>query len=332
MGSTGYLPPIRELSKEHGLALRTVQRALGALEREGLIVSEPRRGYRVLSRSHDPNCGMPLAFLLSTSIAPDHWEAFDALLSRAFQKAAVTRGWSLLAVSTAGRSVPDVVEQLRAANACGAVLDTLDPELIRVATHLGLPVVMVDAWVEKTQIDAVLQDNYRGGYLAAEHLLAKGHRDVTWFGPMAATPHGRERFGGAAAALAAAGCPLTPDRIIDVNTAALEREAAALFARPKPPRAILALYRDAALMVARAARAGGLVLGRDVELVGWCVDEMYTEMFKALMPEGQTPAAICWSMADMAESALRRVVERRTAPELPTLRMHVPVRLVVGSE
>ena len=324
--SSGYLPTIRDLSREHGLAARTVQRALEALENEGLIVSEPRRGYRVLSRSHDPNRGMPLAFLLSTNVEPRRWSTFEAMLSRAFQEAALLRGWSLLAVSTADRRVEDVVEQLRMSHVCGAVLDTLDPELIRSAAHLGLPVVMVDAWVENALVDAVLQDNYRGGFLAAEHLVRKGHRDVCWFGPLQNTPHGRERFGGAAAALAAAGCAMKPERIFVADRTELERDAGALFSSPNRPRAILSLFRDTTLSLVRVARANGL--GRDLDLVGWCAEELYEETYKALMPEGQVPAAICWRMAEMSETALRRVVERRTAPELPPLRIHVPVRLI----
>jgi LacI family transcriptional regulator len=326
--SSGYLPTIRDLSREHGLAARTVQRALEALENEGLIVSEPRRGYRVLSSSHDPNRGMPLAFLLSTNVEPRKWGTFEAMLSRAFQEAAVRRGWSLLAVRTAERRVEDVIEQLRAVHACGAVLDTLDPELIRAARHLGLPVVMADAWVEQASVDAVLQDNYRGGFLAAEHLLKKGHREVHWFGPLQNTPHGRERFGGAAAALAAAGCTIGTEQIVVTKLPELDTQAAELLARPNRPRAILSLFRDSTLSLVKAARARGLVVGRDLDLVGWCAEELYEESYKALMPEGQLPAAICWSMADMGETALRRVVERRTAPDLAPLRIHVPVRLV----
>ncbi len=330
MEESGYLPPVRELSRAHGLAMRTVQRALGALEREGLIVSEPRRGYRVLARSHDPNRGMPLAFLLSTPVEPDSWVAFEAMLAHSFQKAAMGHGWSMLAVSTSGRSVADVIDQLRVARACGAILDTLDPELIRAAEHLGLPMVMADAWVEQTPVDAVLQDNYRGGFIAAEHLYQKGHRDITWFGPLNTTPHGRERFGGAAAMLAAAGLGFTNERVVDAARTTLDQDALALLSRPSRPRAILTLFRDAALAIVKAARTRGLVLGRDLDLIGWCADELYNDTYRAFMTEGYVPPAICWRMSEMAETALRRVVERRTATNLPALRIHVPVRLVVG--
>jgi len=330
MQESGYLPPVRELSRAHGLAMRTVQRALGALEREGLIVAEPRRGYRVLARSHDPNRGMPLAFLLSTPVEPDSWEAFEAMLAHSFQKAAMRHGWSMLAVSTSGRGVTDIIEQLRAARACGAILDTLDAELIRAAEHLGLPVVMADSWVEQTPVDAVLQDNYRGGFIAAEHLYQKGHRDITWFGPLTTTPHGRERFGGAAAMLTAAGHGFTPERIVDSVRTSLDKDAQELLSRPSRPRAILTLFRDAALAVVKAARTRGLVLGRDLDLVGWCAEELYNDTYKAFMAEGHVPAAVCWRMSEMSETALRRVVERRTATDLPPLRIHVPVRLVVG--
>jgi DNA-binding LacI/PurR family transcriptional regulator len=326
--NSGYLPTIRDLSREHGLAVRTVQRALEALEREGLIVSEPRRGYRVLSRSHDPNRGMPLAYVLSTHAPVGQWDSFHVLLSQALQTSAAQRGWSLLAVTAGGRGTDAIIEQLRMARACGAILDTLDAELIAKAAYLGLPVVMVDAWVEQTSVDIVLQDDYRGGFLAAEHLLRKGHTDIAWLGPLRNTPHGRERFGGAAAALAASGHAMKPERIFETVPQNIERDATQLLSRSDRPRAVLCLFRDVAVGLASAARAKGLVLGRDLDLVGWCAEEIYEKEFKAILPAGQVPAAICWKMETMAESALRRLVERRESPELPALRIQVPVRLV----
>ena len=43
-----FLPTVRKLSEKHGVAPGTAWRALKALESEGLVAAQPRRGYRVL--------------------------------------------------------------------------------------------------------------------------------------------------------------------------------------------------------------------------------------------------------------------------------------------
>jgi len=322
----GYLPTVRDLSREHGLATRTVQRALGALEAEGLVVAEPRRGYRVLARANDPNRSLPLAYILSTDDPPARWDEMHMQLSACLQAAAAKHGWSLLAVSAGPEArVPIVMDKLRSARACGVVLDTLDTEMIAASARMGLPAVMVDAWLEDLTVDAVLQDNYRGGFLAAKHLLEQGHREICWFGNLTESSHARERFGGAAAALMTAGVSLTG--MVAVNKQNMEAEAHALLGRANRPRAILALWRDIALCVAQAAQARGLVLGKDLDLVGWSIEELYEAGYRSRMPQNYAAPAVCWSAMTMAETALQRLVELRHRPGATSLRQHVPVRL-----
>src|SRR5258708_3724884 len=78
--SGDFLPTIRDLSQSHGVAFKTVQRALKALEGEGLLISEPRRGYRIQARAHDPNRGMPLAYLNGDAGERDLWDLYHQTL------------------------------------------------------------------------------------------------------------------------------------------------------------------------------------------------------------------------------------------------------------
>jgi len=321
-----YLPTVRELSREHGLAIRTVQRALGSLEAAGLVAAEPRRGYRVLARANDPERSLPLAYILGSDDPPARWDEMHMQLSAGLQAAAAKHGWSLLAVAAGAEArVPAVMGKLRAARACGVVLDTLDSEMVAAATRIGLPAVMIDAWMEDLTVDAVLQDNYRGGFLAAQHLLQRGHRELCWFGNLSESAHARERFAGASAALIDAGARMS--RVVATDRQGMDAAAHALLERADRPRAVLALWRDIALSLARAAQAHGLVLGTDLDLVGWSIEELYEPAYVAHLPQGFAAPAICWSAMTMAETALQRLVDLRQRPGTACLRQLVPVRL-----
>jgi LacI family transcriptional regulator len=69
----------------------------------------------------------------------------------------------------------------------------------------GMPVVFVDRPARGVEADSVVLDNVRGGQLAAEHLLALGHRDIAYIGDYDWLPTQRERFEGFARAMERSG-------------------------------------------------------------------------------------------------------------------------------
>ena len=327
-----YLPTVRDLCSDHGVSIDTVSRALKSLEGDGLIVAEPRQGYRVQARAGDPLKGHPVAYVPAVLPQGAESEAFQEMLSGAFQRAAAERGWSLLGVSASGATPAQIMEQLRTARACGVILDNMDRELLALVERAGMPAVMVDAWEEHTRLDVVVQDNYRGGYLAAEHLAEKGHERVAWFGPVGDSPLSRERFGGACAAMAAAG--LKPPETYQLNFPGgltdEERRGRArkLLTTKECPRGVLALWGPLCAAVVSAGRELGLEPGRDLDVVGWSPEEAYVKVFTAAFERrGDLPPTILWSAEEMARTAVARLGQRRENPDLPPLRVSVSTRL-----
>jgi DNA-binding LacI/PurR family transcriptional regulator len=212
------------------------------------------------------------------------------------------------------------------------VIDAHDEDNIRRAREAGLAVVMVDSWRPDAELDAVVQDGFAGGFTAAQHLAARGHRRVAWFGPTKLTIHARGRFGGAVCGLREGGVDLPPEMIVeaphDDDTTALARR---FLGRKDRPDAVLTLFQPKCAEVARVAVELGLELGRDLELVGWSAEEL-DDGFLSRLPEGYVPARISWSIRTMAEMALERLSARRSQPELPVVRLCVPTVLKSSSE
>jgi LacI family transcriptional regulator len=133
----------------------------------------------------------------------------------------------------------------------------------------GVPHVLVMRTLEGHP--SVTTDDYRGGQLAAEHLLELGHRRVGVVAGDQLASTGRERTLGFRRTFESAGCPL-PDTYV-VNSAfstpsglAAGRE---LMLLPDPPTAVFAVHDLLALGVMGAIRDAGKQLGADVGLIGY---------------------------------------------------------------
>jgi DNA-binding LacI/PurR family transcriptional regulator len=329
------MPSERELSRQRGLSKMTVRRALKLLESEGMLLAEPRRGYRVQPRVLDPGRGFPVAFVIS----PRESELIFALNSQRlifseFQRAAAERGWSLLVVGGKQHGYQEVISQLESGRISGAVLASSDPQILKHLTEAGVPVLMVEAWIGGSGADSVVQDGFGGGLQAAEYLLSRGHQRFGWLGLDVRDGNFLvvDRYSGALGGLARAGKSL--DRQMTAINCEMEMEKAAreLLSGPDRPTAIFALWQSATAGLVRAARELGLKIGQDFDMVGWANQEDYELTYKSLFDNGQMPPAIVWEVARMAETALGRLEERRVNPELPTIQLRIPTTLKLNGE
>lgn len=320
-----YLPPVRELSKKHVLACSTVHRALKGLAQEGLLLAEPRQGYRVRAGANDPSRGFPIAYVFSQKEDPQPWGTYHQTFLTAFQQAANRRGWSLLATTASADRKQELLEQLRTSRTCGVVLDMNELDLISFFKNSGLPVIMVNSWTEDVQVDAVIQNGFQGGLLAARYLVDQGHKHIGWLGHEYHSAHSAGRLGGALAGLDRAGLKLPENLIFRCNEETALEAARKLLARPDRPTAVIALWKFCALAVQQAARE----LGVEVATVGWCVEEEYENNYRQSFHSGQVPPTVRWSATAMAEAALDRISARRSNEKLPFIRIEIPAALHV---
>jgi LacI family transcriptional regulator len=319
----GFLPSTRELAERFGVSSETVRRGLKQLEDEGVLHSEPRSGFRVTG-SAETGRARPIAHI--TDYQADLSDAQPATwaLSLAFQGMAAERGRSLLGAHGKGRSAVEVLDQIRAGNASGVILDTMDEQLHAGVLQAGLPVVMVNSWFENAAVDIVLQDNYRGGFLAAEHLFARGARRIAWIGATAEFCHSRERFAGAGAALSTHGLRIADDCVCGREKAGVQEDIRALLARADRPDGILAFGPAGLAALVATAGSLGLTVGRDFQAVGWTVEEGYDLHYRPVFGGGPVPPAVVWSAREMAERALELLEQRSAAAGRAPVRVCVP--------
>jgi LacI family transcriptional regulator len=291
-------------------------------------VAEERRGYRVLGRANDPDKGCPFAFVFSTGYSPD-WYLCRVLAE--LQRAAARRRWSLLGVSLDEQSVGEVTEHLRATRACGAIIDGGDAQLLDQVQRLGIPAVLAETRRQDMRLDAIVQDGMGGGTLAGEYLAGRGHKRVAYVGRTLRTDsQAVERFSGAVGGLASGGTWLSRELYAEIdgfNLDDAERRIRALLSMRRRPTAFLALWQGLGAAVVRVAAELGLAVGRDLEVVSWSTEEDYGDRFAPTFPGGKPPPAVVWSVAELAEMAVSRLMQRRAAPRMPTVTIRIPMRL-----
>ena len=331
-----FLPSVRHIAAEHSLDHKTVRRALKALEKEGLVTAVARRGYRVLARVNDPKAGCPMAYVghYADEVAWPGEHSVHFHLRATLERAAARRGWSVLVMAINHLPAAGLAEYLESQRAFGLILDTTEPELVRAVKAANIATVVVDGWARDAEVDSVMQDGQLGGMLAAEHLLGQGCKRIAWYGRGPATPHTRDRFSGALTVLEEAGIGIPAQWRINVENdpAMIEAGARELLSGRERPDAVIALWSGHALAIKRAADQLGLVIGRDLNLVGWGVDEAIEAVYRPAFGEAPLPPIVSWRVRDMAETAAARLAERRENPDLPTVRVKVPVRLLCSGK
>lgn len=322
-----YLPTVRQLSVEHGVAHNTAWRALKALEAEGLVAAQSRRGYRVLAGAAGPLTGGPLAYVLSRENIVGGWDLLYRRLLESFEELAALRGCRLMKVIMSRGEEKMVLDQLSASGASGVILDSSNKDLLRWTHKSGALAVVVDDWRSGLECDAVLQDNFVGGELAVRYLIEEGAERIAWFGRNCDHHHSRARYGGAAAVLAGAGMRFSHEVSLPLDSPDLEAQAEKLLRRADRRDGLVVLWRPMAAAVAAVARRLNMKIGKDFRMVGWCCQEAYDEGYAPLFEGGPVPSAITWSVRAMAERALSHLAERVGSPKLPPVRSTVPVKL-----
>jgi DNA-binding LacI/PurR family transcriptional regulator len=224
-----------------------------------------------------------------------------------------------------------VVAELRALPGSGAtgavVMSQHDPAFNHALAALvaaDFPFVVADQTLSDLPGSSVASDNRAGGRLAAEALLAAGHRRLAFLGDLAADTTA-ERAQGAADACAAALVPpplrlnIPGQRFADWEPAIRKRIDEMLRARPRPT-AIVCSCDAVARHAIRALAKCGVAVPRAMSVTGFDDDPIAEWGSPALTTVRQ-------DFAEMGRRALALLAERLVAGSAPRHEA-VPVSLV----
>ncbi len=328
-----YLPPLRELSRRHGLSSETFRRALKAMERENLVMSEPRHGFRVVGPARTPSHrAVPdTCLFVGPPGGAGGWSEMHKTMWMEIQRLAAEKSMALLTVGSDSPPTAGLAEKIRGARTAGAILERHAPAMEVLLREHGIPSVLIEA-AGHDGMDSVVQDGFQGVRQAVAFLAGRGHKAIAWVGPSPGTAdsHVVERFSGYAGGMAEQRMSVASERVVETpygDVAAARERVRTLLSGPRRPTAMVAPWMHMSLAAARAAEDAGLELNRDIDLVGWTTEEAYANGFLGGFKNGQVPPAMVWSVRAMVELAYARLEQRLENPRLPVAATRVPMRL-----
>ena len=268
---------LKDVALHAGLAVSTASRYLnGTLQ----LPPETRQRLQdaVMALNYQPNV---LARNLQAGrsrtlglVLPELSNPFFALLAEAASEAADRAGYTiLLCVSGNDPAREERHVRLLATGQLDGLIYLGAHRRNEALQMLGtdrFPVVVVDEEVSSETAGRLFVDNRRGGYLATEHLLHLGHRDIAFLGGDPDLLTTQERLQGYRDALTERGVTASPARIrLGRYDSASGHQAATQWFSTEAPSAIFAASDMLALGVMQAAREHGLHVPRDLSLVGF---------------------------------------------------------------
>lgn len=167
----------------------------------------------------------------------------------------------------------DIVPMLSSWNVDGALFVGVSSEEIReVRKNLQCPGVYIDSYSEDDGVACVGIDDYRGGYLSAQHLLNCGHRQIAFAAPRFGTEGVIwERFRGFRDACAERGIDISEGDVFEVDTVESNSVVAGndIALSPKKFTAVGVMSDLSACGIIEGLRQCGKRVPEDVSVVGF---------------------------------------------------------------
>ncbi len=155
----------------------------------------------------------------------------------------------------------------------GVILKPVDEavsdDYLREIWERGIPLVVLDRELPRTHADFVGTDDYAGGAMAAEHLLALGHRRLGLIVPGSdVAPYALRASGFADTIAKAPGAVCTAHECVQTDEE-MSRCVKSVLEQTSPPTAMFFATDSVAPVAYEAARDKGLRIPDDLSLVGF---------------------------------------------------------------
>jgi LacI family xylobiose transport system transcriptional regulator len=193
------------------------------------------------------------------------------------------------------------------------VFSDLAPEEKHKLRSRGVNFVVVDPADEpEPDVASIGSANWAGGFAAAQHLLALGHRRIGMISGPEDMLCSVARVDGYRSALERAGVAFEPELLLagDFHVAGGRRAASQLLDLDEPPTAIFAGSDLQALGVYEAARPRGVQIPDDLSVVGY--DDLRIARWV-----GPPLTTIRQPLTEMAETAARMLIRMSDNPDTP---------------
>ena len=269
---------LREVAEAAGVSINTASRALNdkpavnPYTKAKVLEAAQRLGYRPnrLARALRYNKTKTLGVIVGDIANP-----YFSMLVRGVEQTAREFGYSVILQGTDEdyRREEEAVEVALAERVDGILITPTQrsQDAIRILFESGTPFILMSRHFRDLETHYVIMDDQRGGYIATEHLIQRGHEKIAILNGPVHISSAAERYAGYVEALRANGLEVNEGLVIE-GCLTLEdgyHAALRLLEGPHKPTAIFAFSDFVALGVFRAANELGIRIPDELAVVGF---------------------------------------------------------------
>ncbi|MGI6069208.1 MAG: LacI family DNA-binding transcriptional regulator [Blautia sp.] len=163
-------------------------------------------------------------------------------------------------------------------------------KLLEALKKSGIPYMLLDRAINQVFCNFVTSDNKQGAYMAVEHLIQKGHNAVGLITGPQEIYNTRKHVAGYKEALAFYQVPFVPENIFYGNYKSASGYEAAGYFYERGITALFACGDKMALGVYEYAQEQGLIIGKDISVVGFdnmAIDVRLDPPLTSISPSGE---------------------------------------------
>lgn len=221
----------------------------------------------------------------------------------------------------------NLVKVLRESQVDGLILTTtnLKGDVLKSLIDEKFPFVLLFSTIKGGPFSAVGIDNYRGGYLATEHLVSLGHKRIGMVaGNFTMTDRSYHRWHGYKSCLRNNNISYDKELLVqtDYSLSSGRDSIRKLLDLPCPPTAVFCSNDYIALGAIKGAREKGLTLPDDLSIVGF--DDMQTASY--MVPALTTIRQPAYEMGRRAAELLLDQIEQPSKPIQDMMDVELVVR------
>ena len=325
---------IKDIARELNISVATVSRAL----RNAHDVSRQTR-FEVLKKAREMNyvanqLAMGLAGRKSQNIAiilPTITNYYFSTVVTGIQDVAYKNGYNIILFVT-GESFEreiKIVKNLPLSSFDGILVCVTSES--RKSDHLngiiktGFPIVFFDRAVDLINISKVLQEDFKGAFMAVEHLIKNGYKKIAHIGGTMELSFTKERLRGYLSALKKYDIPVRHDWIVhtEFNQLSGTLDTKKLWKGKNTPEAIFAVNDRKAVGAMLALKEMGIRIGEAVGVVGFTNDPI-SAIISPSLTTVEEPAFEIGRQS--CELLLKHILKRNSVPEEIVLHGELIVR------
>jgi LacI family transcriptional regulator len=324
---------IHDIAKALNISGSTVSRALNDNPR---ISDKTKKAVRDMAKklAYQPNA---LASNLRTSctntigvIIPRISRYFFSSAITGIEELARTKGYNVIICQSNDQEAreSDCVQTLFASRVDGVIssiaINTKNYDHYKTLTNRGIPLVFFDRVCDELETSQVVVDDFKGGFLAAEHLISKGCKRIAHIsGPQHLNIY-INRLQGYLKALRKHNISIEEELILESPLTREDGMACAkkLLESANPPDAIFAANDTSALSIILYAKENGIRIPEDLAIVGFS-NEPFSEY---LNPSLTTIEQSGFDVGTKATEILLDIINNKTGNHQETIVL--PVKLI----